>query len=529
MNSSVFSIGSFFTQVRVLALVSVAVLMFFTVPAYTFAQTQAAATAAIDQSSLVRTTQEFKVTGTAVGATTLQVLLIAGEYTGATDWSSASAATKTNRIHNVNATVKVAGGKWSAPFVKVNNSAGVPLGTYTVLVFDISKNMANPDVPPVFLTKSTIRVTGKATINKGSLLQKKKEFTIAGTASGATDLQVLLLPGEYTGSADWNSASAAAKASSLHNVTATAKVEKGTWEAFFVKSGANGGVPFGAYTLMVFDISKNMVDPDATPVLLTRGALVVNGATATVDKNALSQTTNEFRVTGSATDAVLLQALLVPGKYTGKTDWDSVSAVTGPNTIYNVNATSPVESGKWAASFVASNNSKGVPSGVYTVFVFDISNETSATSNSVPVLLTRATITVKNTIPSLRPYCNIAPDKLELKFGQPVTLSWVSRNASMATLQPSEGSIALKGSMKRTVEYTGQELPFTQKWTMTVSGAGGSIDCSAIVKYTLASSTSSNAAFSAQSLMAAAVAGITIPFAAVTNAVSDMLLMLGLY
>jgi hypothetical protein len=150
--------------------------------------------------------------------------------------------------------------------------------------------------------------------------------------------------------------------------------------------------------------------------------------------------------------------------------------------------------------------------------------------------VTSASVTVAP--PAPRPYCNIAPSSLALKFGQPVTINWLSQNATAATLQPNEGSVALKGSIQRTIVYAGQKLPFSKKWTLTATGPGGSIDCSVSVTYTLASASSTNTTNTkpssytiptARTLAATAVMGITLPFTVVTDRLSDALVSLGLY
>lgn len=527
MNSSVRS--RVFSLTHVLSIAAVSISLFLTAIAPGQANAQTQATATVDQASLLQTEHEFKVTGTASNARSLQVLLVPGEYTGPTDWKSVNGAILANRSYNVNATAQVVKGVWTAVFVKSGRAVGVPFGTYTLAVYDISKEATNPSAVPTFLTKATLEVrnTATASVDPNSLTQTTKEFMVNGTASGATSLQVFLLPGEYTGATDWSSVNAAVGGSRSYNVSASAQVVRGKWEAPFVKGGNAGGVPSGTYTLAVFDLSQFKTDSKLTPTLLTKETLTVKNSistkvpTVTVDQSSLFQTTSEFRITGTASNISLMQLVLLSGEYTGPTDWDSVNAARGSDTPYNVNATAQVEKGKWAGAFVKSNNSKGVPSGSYTLLVFDISKELKD-SKATPVFLTKSTVVVKNSVLVARPYCSMAPSKLVMKFGEPVTISWISKNATSANLQPGSGPVDLRGSIKETVQYTNQTLPFVKKWTLTVEGPGGSITCTAVVRYVLPET--SAASIASQTLIAAAV----MPFSAVVEALSDMFVALGI-
>ncbi len=370
-----------------------------------------------------------------------------------------------------------------------------------------------------------------AFVDQNSLLQTTKEFRITGTATGATSLQVFLLPGDYTGAVDWKSVNAAIAGNAPYSQNSTAKVVKGKWVAAFVKSGNGAGVPMGTYTLLIFNLSdyKPAVTPNVLPTVLTKAVLVVTDsvvATAAVDQSALSQTTEEFIVTGTATGATSLQVFLLPGDYAGGVDWKSVNAAIAGNAPHNQNASAQVVKGAWKAPFGGANNSRGVRSGTYTVLVFDLSKFHASKQSVLPTMLTRATLVVKNTIPVLRPYCNIAPSELTRKFGQPVTITWLSKNATAATIE-GEGSVALKGSMVQTVEYTGQSVPFTKKWVMTVTGAGGSINCSAVVRYTLPKTSSADAEGGATNNML--LAAVAVPFSVAVDVLSDMFLNLGIY
>ncbi len=115
-------------------------------------------TAIIDQSSLYQSKGLFNVTGSASNAKSLQIIMVTGNYSGATDWNSANAAVKANSIYNVNSTARVENGRWSGVFGNSNATGGVPNGTYTLLVYDLSNDTVTPRILPKLLTRATLTV-----------------------------------------------------------------------------------------------------------------------------------------------------------------------------------------------------------------------------------------------------------------------------------------------------------------------------------------------------------------------------------
>jgi peptidoglycan hydrolase-like protein with peptidoglycan-binding domain len=165
-------------------------------------------------------------------------------------------------------------------------------------------------------------------------------------------------------------------------------------------SGIRGGdlvtMDVGAYAVNMWALANGaeLAAKDSSDGMINILQPAGSNPAATIDQSSLSQSTGNFRITGSASNATSLQVIMVTGNYTGATDWNSANAAVRANSVYNVNSTARVENGRWVGVFGSGSGGAGVPAGAYTLLVFDLSND-GATPSTSPKLLTRNTLMVQ--------------------------------------------------------------------------------------------------------------------------------------
>lgn len=127
--------------------------------------------------------------------------------------------------------------------------------------------------------------------------------------------------------------------------------------------------------------------------------------------------------------------------------------------------------------------------------------QTNNTNNSNP-----SSNTTQVTSNTSTPSCTLSASSNSVVMGQPFYLSWTSKNATSASLEPTFGSVATNGAQQVTLGNTGST--HTSKFTLNVSGTGGSASCSTSV--TAASLGTATASIDQSSLMAASGAVVSI-------------------
>lgn len=111
----------------------------------------------------------------------------------------------------------------------------------------------------------------------------------------------------------------------------------------------------------------------------TRGVMACSGSNimpstptgATIDQTSVVASPNAFTLTGSAVTASSVFVALVKSNYSGFRDWRTVYA-NHSYVAFTGDVMTPVSGNRWAAAFT------GIPSGTYTVLVYDNSGATQS-------------------------------------------------------------------------------------------------------------------------------------------------------
>jgi len=150
------------------------------------------------------------------------------------------------------------------------------------------------------------------------------------------------------------------------------------------------------------------------------------------------------------------------------------------NTNSNTNSTGPSTSVSSSNPYTTSQSSTGAVTSTNTNTnnpVANASNGPITISNTVNVVPAQPQRLAQYTIPA--PYCTITASNAYSYGGysnQPITLTWVSTNATSAYITPNVGTVNPSGS---TVVYPQGYTTYT----LTISGPGGSATCQSTANY----------------------------------------------
>ena len=106
-----------------------------------------------------------------------------------------------------------------------------------------------------------------------------------------------------------------------------------------------------------------------------------------------------------------------------------------------------------------------------------------------------------------KPSCILTASSQSVTIGQQFTLSWTSKNAGSATLDPTFGSVAVNGSQQVTIGGVG--FGNTSKFTLSVSGPNGTATCQVSVDVTASTAVPSASIDNSSLLSSDGIATIT--------------------
>lgn len=357
-------------------------------------------------------------TGTATGIKQVTLVALPGTYLGPTDFGTAATAA-TSSAPIVFPNLAVINGRWRSGSISFGTA---PPTLLSLLVYGGATTTASSSLPIVQTTiliaaaSSTATSTvATATVDQAALpIQASADSTnpgvitfmpLSGTAKGENSLSIVVVPGQYSGNLDFYSASQIKPAASLSASAAlpvlflNRPVLNGTWQTGTISLPQS--VPPQFLTVLVYDYvsaAKSIDLPIAVSTITVLPTLKVTTIsnsypTATIDQSAgaLQLQSDPSRegyaytppFTGTAKNTQNVTIAVIPGTYTGGTDFASVSHLaqtTGGASVPTLFPYTPVQNGRWQTGTIAFTLPH--PS-TLTVLVYDAAAAAAGTGNPI--------------------------------------------------------------------------------------------------------------------------------------------------
>ena len=371
------------------------------------------------------------ITGSSTGLQYVSLVVVSGPYSGPTDFGTTAmigsdASTSSPAI--VVANIPVINGQWQSGGIAI---AGQPPASLSLLIYPSTGNATASSSQPVART-SIILAAASSTPSGGTAsttsstaatalvdqaaypVQATADATLqgvldipplTGSATGENSLSVVVIPGQYAGPIDFNSASRPAQTASsatnspLRLSFLNIPVQSGTW-----KTGAIALPllqPPSMLTVLIYDYASTAastampITESSVSVLPTVKPSPILSAypSATVDQYGgtiqLSNDPNHPGLvdtppfTGTAKNTQSVTIAVIPGSYSGATDFSTISHLSqstqgaiSPTFFLN----RPVQAGRWQTDSIA----YALPHpAALTILVYDAAAAASGTGEPV--------------------------------------------------------------------------------------------------------------------------------------------------